>query len=101
MSEWIQGIKKIALNAIEETKPLCIRYGTVKAASPLMICLEQRLTLKKEQLILPAHMTDYTVGAVIDGEEKRIQIKNSLKAGEKVVLLRVQGGQSYVVIDRY
>ena len=32
--------------------------------------------------------------------KKKIKIRNSLKAGDEVVLLRQQGGQKYIVVDK-
>ena len=33
-------------------------------------------------------------------EKKKIKIKNALQSGEKVVMVRQQGGQKYMVLDR-
>ena len=56
------------------------------------------------------HETDYKSGGSGDSSfashnhavtgKKTMTLHNALKKGEKVALLRTQGGQQYVVIDR-
>ncbi len=36
----------------------------------------------------------------IEGEEKTIKIKNGLEAEDRVLLLRMQGGSQYIVLDK-
>ena len=38
--------------------------------------------------------------AEIEGEEKTIKIKNGLEAEDRVLLLRMQGGSQYIVLDK-
>jgi len=41
-----------------------------------------------------------TVSVQWTSEKNVFQIYNALKAGEKVILIRQQGGQKFIVIDR-
>ena len=101
-------------------------YGTVISSSPLKIQLEQKKTLTKAQLVLTRNVTDFETEVTVDwkteetentsavtgsmGEfekhlhgvrgRKKILIHNALQVGEKVVLIKQQGGQSYLVVDR-
>ena len=84
--------------------------------------LEQRITLSAEALILPKKFTDHTVkisGKNIgdfyfspDGSsepvdpphthavgEIEITVRGGLKAGDKLILIRQQGGQKYLIFD--
>lgn len=95
-----ESIKKIAINAINETKPASIIFGTVTSPSPLKISVEQKLTLDSNFLILTDSVKDHEVDMTVDGVRKKYMVHKSLKTGEKVILLRQQGGQKYIVLDR-
>ncbi len=107
MSEFdalIKQMKQAAVDAMEASKPAGIFCGKVISASPLKISIDQKLTLQKEQLILTEAVTDHEIKVKIDWDvekgEKKLTLHNGLKTGEKVVLVRMQGGQKYVVLDR-
>lgn len=115
-------IQQAAKEAVYKTAPCEIRYGTVLSTSPLQIQIEQKLTLGAKQLILSRNVTDYTVMMAVDHKTedkaggsnesafalhnhdykgaKAFLAHNALKIGEKVILLRVQGGHKFVVLDR-
>jgi hypothetical protein len=132
-------IKQIALNAMESTKPSGIFYGTVLAASPLQVQIDQKMTLGAEFLVLSSLVQDFTVSMTVDhqtevegahthqyfdsdtGQDasgsltrtsdpathlhgykgtKAFRVHLGLKAGEKVILIQVQGGQQFLVLDR-
>lgn len=118
----IDLVKRAALEAVEAGKPINIVFGTVLSASPLQINIEQKLTLGAKQLILSRNVTDYTVMMTVDHKTedkaggsnesafaihnhdykgtKAFLAHNALKIGEKVILLRLQGGQKFLVLDR-
>ena len=104
MPNLVQVIKQAAVEAVEASKPARFVYGTVKKAAPLAIALDQKITLTSEFLILSRNVTDYTVDVTIETElstEKgKITVHNSLKAGDKVIMLRDAGGQSFYVLDK-
>lgn len=81
--EFVKIIKKAAIEAVDSTKPVNIYFGSVESTSPLRINVEQKITLTKLQLILTERVTE-----------------EPLKAGDELILLRQQGGQKYVVLDR-
>ncbi|WP_249281099.1 DUF2577 family protein [Paenibacillus sp. 7516] len=76
-------IKKAAVAAVDAKAPVQVMYGTVTRTEPLEITVEQRLTLAEPFLMMPesAARKNWTVG-------------------DHVLLLRVQGGDSFVVLDR-
>lgn len=100
MSDLITLIKKAAVEAVEGEKPTGVLFGTVTATSPLTVNVEQKLTLLSEMLIVPKSLTDFSVTAVVNDETFTLKINNSLKNGDKVLLLRMQGGQRFVIIDK-
>jgi len=115
-------IKQAALDAVETQKPAALFYGTVLVEKPLKISVEQKMELTEEQLVLTravldhyvdievSHLTEQREGgsgdpayALHDHEykgRKKIKIYNGLKVGEKVILIRFQEGQKFLVLDR-
>jgi hypothetical protein len=76
----LETIKKAGLGAIDATNPVNVLFGTVTSVQPLKINVEQRFVLHKDNLVILKHYEP--------------------AAGDKVILLRVQGGQQYVVIGK-
>ena len=116
-------MKEAGVGANNATNPVNICFGKVTSVSPLKILVEQKITLGKAQLVLTRNVTDYNVNVTVDWgtdvsldvltEEgmnlshrhdikgkKTMTVHNALKNGDEVILLRVQGGQKYIVIDR-
>ncbi|WP_432199232.1 DUF2577 domain-containing protein [Anoxybacillus gonensis] len=76
-------IKNVAVKAVEATNPVNVLFGTVVSESPLEVQIHQKLKLTEEFLVITERVT-----------------QTNLKRGNKVVLLRVQGGQQFVVLDK-
>jgi len=122
VNELVQVLKRIAGEAVEAGKPTGITYGKVITVNPLSINIEQRLTLPAEFFKLTKNVTDHYVDITVNhvtenraggsGDpafashnhdyrgRKKFLLHNGLQVGEEVVLLQVQGGQRYIVLDR-
>lgn len=122
MANLLQTIKRAAVDAVAASNPVALSVGSVVSVSPLKISLSQQLTLTEQFLIVPQSLTDYKVKIEFTEKTKganvelngtdyngsitlnaithEITIFNGLKAGEKVLLLKMQGGQKYLVIDK-
>lgn len=122
MNELVQVLKQIAAEAVEAAKPSGITYGEVVGVNPLEIKIEQRLTLPQEFFQLTKAVTDHYVDMSVShltesraggggyaefaghdhgyAGRKKFLVHNGLIVGEKVILLQVQGGQRYIVLDR-
>lgn len=125
--ELTKAIKRAAIEAINAEKPVNICFGKVTSVSPLKILVEQKMTLGEAQLVLCRNVTDYVTNVSIPieygwGTQKRsggsqneafashdhdiviskskITVHNGLVVGDEVILLRQQGGQKYIVVDR-
>lgn len=113
----IDLIKKTAIKAVESTNPVNVLFGTVSNIKPLEIEIHDKLTLTKDFLVLTERVTRYEVdlehdhGYTDDGSQATTQkslkdlltktpIRTGLIKGDKVALLRVQGGQKFIVIDK-
>ena len=81
MPRLLNIIKKAGAEAVDSGSPCAAMFGQVICTNPLKIKVEQRLILGEKQLIKTDSVKD-------------IQIDNS------VVLLRMQGGQKFVVLNK-
>lgn len=121
-NDLLPTIKKAAVEAVNASKPTAIAYGKVISSSPLKISVEQKMTLTDAQLVLTRNVTDYKVYMTVDHEteyrsggsgdsayashnhaykgKKQFTVHNGLVVGDEVLLIQMQGGQKYIVLDR-
>jgi hypothetical protein len=99
-SKSVENIKKAALDAVKASMPSGVYFGTVTSISPLKITVEQKMTLTDKQLVLSSLVKDFKVDMTLNDTRQNVTIHLGLKSGEKVMLLRVQGGQQFIVLDR-
>lgn len=78
----VETIKQVALAAVEHSKPMAAMIGTVTGTNPLCVLVEQRMELPESVLIFT-----------------QTARSRMLQAEDAVLLLRVQGGQKFVVLD--
>lgn len=115
--QFLKILKTAALDAVADSKPTDVCMGVVVSESPLAVQLNQKLTLTEDFLLLSRAVTEYTVTMTVehttetalggDDEhshgymgEKEFLVQNQLKEGEKVILIRLVGGQKYLILDR-
>lgn len=114
MASLLEVIKTAGMDAVGASNPVSVLFGEVLSSDPLSVKVDQRFTLTADFLLVPAslvrleidlkHRHSYTD----DGSsrstsaalEEKIVINPGLKTGDKILLLRVQGGQRFVIIDR-
>ena len=141
----IEIIKVAAMDAIENSKPCDLRFGTVSSISPLKVKVSNDFIIPESLLVVPEHLTDYSLNANVGGDgnissssggtsvsmhvegetliintnvtstidegeptteevdfvdERTLTMYSGLNVGDKVVLLRNQGGSSYLILDR-
>lgn len=121
---FVELIKQIVVNVLEDYKLMDLCYGEVISEQPIEIRIDSKLILKAPQLIFTrstlnhefeylkptgsggsetkpysniSRETSYTFG---ERKTERYEVINRLEQGEKVLLLRVMGGQKYVVLDK-
>ena len=102
MSNLVEVIKKVALEAVSASNPTSLVIGKVTNISPLQITVEQRLMLDEDFLILTRNVKDHYVDVKVSqtNEKKKRLMYYGLKQGESVLLIKMQGGQKYIVLDR-
>ncbi|MBS6062644.1 MAG: DUF2577 domain-containing protein [Peptostreptococcaceae bacterium] len=121
-NDLLEIIKKAAVEAVDAKKPSGLLFGKVISDSPLKVLVEQKMTLTMEQLVLCRNVTDFKVmmtvkhftedkgGGTGDSSyethkheykgKKEFLVHNKLKTGDEVLLLRQQGGQKFIIVDR-
>lgn len=108
-NEFLEAMKKAALDAQEASKPVNVYFGEVISVSPLKISVEQKMVLGEGQLILTRNVTDYVITVTVQtdmaasdesGGQKEIMVHNALDTGDEVILIRQQEGQKFIVADR-
>lgn len=79
MADIIETIKKAALDAIENSSPTSILFGTVTNVKPLEILVEQKLPLTSEFLILTKNVVDYETEVTVNWntEKKELNANHS------------------------
>jgi hypothetical protein len=92
----IDTIKRIVNDQVHAMQPAAVMYGVVTKENPLEVNVDQRLPLTADFLILPEHMTAYSVTVGV----QTIEIRRGLELGDRVILLRSAGGRDYVVLGR-
>ncbi len=115
MPNLVELMKTAALEAVADAAPVSFLYGVVESAAPLTVRIDQKILLDQDFLLLTGAVADHTVE--LEGDQateqggnpahshalrgkKSYRACNGLRAGEQVLLLRMQGGQKYVVLDR-
>lgn len=124
-NELVDTLKRAAVEAVEAKKPVNVYFGEVVSVSPLKINVEQKMILGEKQLILSRNVTDfktkitagniknyYYTGDVNSGTAPvspshvhavgtiEVTVHNGLAVGDKVIILRQQEGQKFIVADR-
>ncbi|SCY93195.1 DUF2577 domain-containing protein [Alkaliphilus peptidifermentans] len=102
-------IKTAGMQAVDSTNPVGIFYGTVVSTNPIKVNVDQRFTLTSEFIVMPESLTGYEIdlahthqcsnGSTAAALNKII-VRSGLKEGDKVILLRLQGGQKYLILDK-
>jgi hypothetical protein len=103
-------IKTAARQAVDASNPTHIMFGEVTSVNPLEVNVDQRFNLTADFLIVPESLTRYEVdlshshsysgGTTGDGLTTPVVIREGLQVGDKLILIRVQGGQKYVIFDK-
>lgn len=126
----LETIKQTSAKAVEAGNPAQVLYGTVEKADPLEIRIHEKLKLTEDFLDVAKHLTRHERIVSIQFENPKtwteaeigdavkttssnqgfsnyemkyakMIFEDGLKIDDKVVLLRIQGGHRFYVLDRY
>lgn len=99
----IDIMKRAAVEANEASNYTDLKYGIVSNVNPIEVTITPTFILPKELLIVPNSLTDYTVNIISNENEveQSYVIRNALKIGDRVALIRQHGGGKYFILDRF
>lgn len=80
--DFINTVKRIAIEAVKSQRPAAVIFGTVKSINPVEIRIDNGNTVDGDFLV-------QTEAA-----------KDGLSTGDKVALLQMQGGQQFLILDK-
>ena len=91
----VRLIKEIVHNTLEAEKPVRVIYGTVTKTDPIEIFVTPEISISSDMILHPF----IPCTAHVDNENMTtVTIKYQLSYNDKVALLRVQGGQKFIVL---
>lgn len=107
----LEAIKQAALGAMDAAGPVIVQLGSVTQINPLKVMVDNRLELTEDFFILPESLTKLELelkhthaiqgaGSTEEALKDKIILRKGLEVGDKLLLLRMQGGQRYVILDR-
>lgn len=111
-NELLKVMKQAAKEQSKAGAPSTVCFGVVVSTAPLQVQVDQRFIIGSDNLIVPQHLTNYSVNVSISGSTAEseghahklgahvITINNGLKNGDKVVMVSQDGGQKYLIADR-
>lgn len=103
LDDLMKVIKQAAAETVEAGEPAGIVYGEVTSQEPLMVTVNPRLVLTKEFLLLTSQVRQHTVqmsGTDRIGKPEEYTVYNSLQMGDEVIMIKQQGGQKYIILDK-
>jgi hypothetical protein len=118
MEKLLNSIKQAGAGAVQAGNPVNVMFGEVVTEDPLKVRVDQRFVLTSEFLLVPESLQHFELElqhthAYTDASgngtankttepalEDPVVIRRGLEAGDKLLLLRMQGGQQYVILDR-
>ena len=80
--DFINTIKQVAIEAVKSTRPQETLFATITSLNPLEMKVENGQIVDEDYLV-PTQAA-----------------KNGLEQGEKVAVLRIQGGQRFLILDK-
>lgn len=101
-------LQQMIAQTVEAGAPVDLVFGTVTNASPLEISINpQMAALRSPVLVLTwpviAHevqLPNVTIPDIGTVDLGKVQITRALQKGDRVILLRVQKGQKFLVLSR-
>lgn len=92
----LDTIKQAGKDAIASDNPVAVLFATVTSTEPLEVNIGQRFSLDEHFLVVPESLTpaEITVGGAV------YPIRSGLVPGDRVILLRIQGGNRYLLLDK-
>lgn len=97
MSEIIDSLRRVVETTVEAMDLLDLGYATVESISPLSLSIK-KTNLKVTEPV--AVMSDNVRYRSVNVQGQRGVINPGLSVGDKVIFLKANAGQNYVVISK-
>lgn len=97
MSEIIDSLRRAVKTTVEAMDLLDLGYATVESISPLSLSIK-KTNLKVTEPV--AVMSDNVRYRSVNVQGQRVVINPGLSVGDKVIFLKANAGQNYVVISK-
>lgn len=94
----VTAIKEIINEFLKNVKLADVVFGTYTGGQ--MKIDNRPIPIPMDMVILPQSMKDRKVKAVVDGTEREITVKETIKPNDRFVLMQQMGGQKYTIIGR-
>lgn len=95
--ELIDVIQQIVQDTVQAHGPLTTGYGTVKSTSPLTISVQATKMDVTEPVVI---LTDNVMRKEVTVQGETVIINPGLNPGDKVLFLRANAGQNYIIISK-
>ena len=99
MSELIGVIQRIVQNTINSMNMADKATGTVESVSPLRVKIDSSIqSVPSAALLLTDTVRERVVP--VQGGQGTVTVREGLKEGDRVLMLKVQNGQQYIILSR-
>lgn len=99
MSELVGVIQQIVQNTIEAMKMADKATGIVESVSPLRVKIDSSIqSVPSAALLLTDTVRERVVP--VQGGQGTVTVREGLKEGDRVLMLKVQNGQQYIILSR-
>lgn len=107
MADLYGAIKHMIADALDYYEMCDMELGLVMSVKPLEVKLSDRIILKATQLLLTQTVVQKTINCAHThksddpvGLPAPIVVREGLKTGDEVLLLKVAKGQKYIIISK-
>ena len=104
-NQLVSAIKKAGVEAMKAAAPTSVCFGIVQSVSPLSVLVDSKLLLGANQLCMTRTAQGFSTGYTSGGSGEKSFASHAhgisgIAAGDKVVLLQMEGGQMYIILDK-
>lgn len=100
MSDLLGVLQQIMQENQQAMKPTELAFGTVVSVGPLSILVDNTAEPKPEAGLILTDSVVARLAKVQGGSGGTVVINPGLAAGDRVVMIRVQRGQRYIVLSK-
>ena len=97
-TKMVDIIKRASMEAMYAEKPCDLRYGEIISTSPLKVKVSAQFIIPEGMLVVPQHLTDYTVSVSMDWSTESVGAHTHNYSG---VTESTSGGSSYAQFESH